>query len=255
MLPLLELLSDSELDSKDSALVIEHLNGCCDCQHEWRQVEQLRAIFKLARENTIAPATLIEKIDKAVSLEKKVQRQFLSGGKISFIALLGVAATVLLLGFTASLVLPNLKTDRKISTTLTTSLLVENSSNPNQFEPISDLDRLAQRIGYQLKYVHLPDWKMQTAGLAKTSSSVGIARFSFVRNVNGTEQTLCCYQGPERSIRCTAQNCKQEKVAEKLVAFGIQGTLSFALWSQNGRDYLFVTDMPQTELKKVVEGA
>ena len=41
----------------------------------------------------------------------------------------------------------------------------------------------------------------------------------------------------------------------KHVVFGSHGKLQFALWSQNGRDYLFVTPLPKVELEEIVRGA
>jgi hypothetical protein len=131
--------------------------------------------------------------------------------------------------------------------------LIDDLGHDASAEVFSDRDELAKRVGYDIKYVRLPDWHMQKSALYKSASSSRVARFDFIRETQSGAQYLTCYQAPQGLI--SASDAKAANIGGKQVRLGHRGRFQFALWSQNGRDYLFITTMPTEQLEEIVRGA
>ncbi len=248
--PLLDLLYDDTLETKDSALVLDHLKNCDQCRVEWESMEELRSRISAAKNNTFMPAELMEKVSLAVKNEDKNKRTF--GLLPQQIPLVSIAATILLVGW--FLVPQVLHSNNQQATTLaertsTAQRLIADLTADGAVIAESDRQLLDKKLGYTLKYVHLPSWKLQRSGIYLVQSN--IARFDFVRDEN-LEEHLSCYQGPEGTIKAVGNS---QEIAGKQVTFGNQSGYQFAKWTQNGRDYLFVTKLPQPVLEEIIRGA
>ena len=245
--PLLDLLCDGALEAKDSALVLDHLKTCDQCQSEWSSLEQLHAGFKEARDKPPLPAGLMEKISGKLLDEERSKR------KPVFVSIMAIAATFLLFGFLFMSWMHQTNittTDTKVASADT---LVEDLVSEGTLEPVSDRKELAKKVGYDLKYVRLPQWQMNKLGVYKSRETTPIARFDFVRKGQAGDQRLSCYQAQQGVIRANTANLKN--LGDKRVLFGNHGKFQFALWTQNGRDYLFVTALPQPQLEEIVRDA
>jgi hypothetical protein len=252
-LPLLDLLSDGALEAKDSALVLDHLKSCSECQCEWNDLEQLHSSFHDAKEELQLPAGFMEKISEKLKDEERNQqwRFFEQYGRA--VPMVAIAATLILIGF---LVLPSIHQLDTRSTSLQTAsadTLVEDLVSEGTLEPVMDGNDLAKRVGYDLKHVRLPEWQMNKLGVYKAQATMPIARFDFVRKGQSGDQHLSCYQARQGTI--LAKVAKSENLEGKRVLFGSHGKFQFALWSQNGRDYLFVTLLSKPQLEEIVRGA
>src|SRR5262245_48555635 len=73
VLPLLNLLADDALGNQDAARILEHLKDCSDCQGEWDSILALRSGMRRRRDAIEVPATLMDKVSKAVDRENKQQ--------------------------------------------------------------------------------------------------------------------------------------------------------------------------------------
>jgi hypothetical protein len=242
--PLLDLLCDGALEAKDSAMVLAHLKTCNDCQCEWNDLEELHSSFHEGTDQQTLPPGLMEKIsEKLKDEERKQHKRFLA-------PIMAVAAAFLLLGF---LCLPWIEQSKNgpVSTkTASAETLVDDLLAEGTLEPIRDRNELASKLGYELKYVRLPEWQMNTAGVYKAPASPPIARFDFVRKGQSGNQYLSCYQARQGAIQANTADFKN--LEDKHVLFGHHGKFQFALWSQSGRDYLFVTSLPQPQLEEIV---
>jgi anti-sigma factor RsiW len=251
--PLLDLLCDGALDAKDSALVLDHLKSCFECQSEWDDMEQLHASFQLAKSRPEMPAWLMDKVSSRLREEdRNEQKKFFQSCMRSMPAL-AIAAAVVLVGF---FVLPAVEKQNNQSpseSTASADTLVEDLVSAGTLEQVSDRSELTKRVGYDLKQVRLPQWHMERSGVYKSQAPVSIARFDFVRSGEAGSQRLSCYQAPQGVIR--AKTADAVSFAGKQVQFGTHGKFQFALWSQNGRDYLFVTDLSKSQLQEIVAGA
>jgi len=251
--PLLDLLSDGALETKDSALVLDHLKLCNDCQHEWTDLEQLRASFQEAKDKSQLPAGLMERISLKLKEEERNEHKLFFKQYSRPVSMMAIAAGLALIGF---LVLPWIHLiDIKPASIQTASAdtLVEDLVSENTLEPVIDRNELAKKVGYDLKHVRLPEWQMNQSGVYRSLATTPIARFDFVRKGQSGDQHLSCYQAPQGVIQAKVANL--ENLDGKRVLLGSHGKFQFALWSQNGRDYLFVTALPKPQLEEIVRGA
>jgi hypothetical protein len=227
--PLLDLLCDGVLEAKDSALILDHLKSCSECQGEWTDLEELHARFHETKDNPQLPAGLMKKISEKLRHDEKSQhKRFLE-------PMIYQITNQPLAGQTAS-----------------AEALVRNILDQGTLEPVTDRNELVKKLGYELKYVRLPEWQVNKAGIYKAPGIVPIARFDFVRKGQSGDQYLSCYQAPQGVIQAKATAYKN--LEGRRVFFGSDGQYQFALWSQSGRDYLFVTALPQPALEEIVRG-
>jgi len=251
--PLLDLLSDGVLDNKDSALVLDHLKSCDECQSQWNDLEQLRSSFREAKDKSQLPVGLMERISlKLRDEERNEQKQFFKQYARP-VSIMAIAAGLALIGF---LLLPwiNQINTRPMSMQIASAdTLVEDLVSEGSLEPVTDRKELAKRVGYDLKHVRLPEWQMTKSGVYKSQATMPMARFDFVRKQQSGDQHLSCYQAPQGVIQAKVANL--ENLEGKRVLFGNHGKFQFALWSQNGRDYLFVTVLSKPQLEEIVRDA
>jgi hypothetical protein len=251
--PLIDPLFDGALEAKDSALVLDHLKSCAECQYEWNDLEQLRSSFQDAKDKSQLPVGLMERISEKLREEERNQQKRLFEQWTRPVPMMAIAASFVLIGF---LILPWIhQIDTRPTSLQTASVdtLVEDLVSEGTLEAVTDRSELAKRVGYDLKYVQLPEWQMNKSGVYKSPTTMPIARFDFVRNGPSGDQHLSCYQAPQGVIRAKIAN--SENIEGKRVFFGNHGKFQFALWSQNGRDYLFVTALSKPQLEEIVRGA
>lgn len=250
-LPLLDLLYDERLETKDSALVLDHLKNCDRCRAEWEAMENLRTRIGEAKENTAIPDELMDKVFLSVKNNSNGNR-FL-GLLPQQVPLAAIAASILLLGW---IVVPQLlnsssKHPEMLATrTSSAQKLIADLTVTGTTTPEQDKQELDKKVGYSLKYVHLPSWKLQSSGIY--SNQTNIARFDFTRDENSGEQKLCCYQAMEGAIQAAGPS---QSVGGKQVVFGDQSGYQYAKFTQNGRDYLFVTKLPRAVLEDIIRDA
>jgi len=251
--PLLDLLCDGALEAKDSALVLDHLKSCDECERDWNDLEQLRSRFQEAKENPQMPAGLMEKISqKLKDEERNQQRRFIQRFSRP-LPLMAIAATFALIGFLLLPWIHHIDTPLTAMQPASADTLVEDLVSEGTLEPAIDRNELAKKLGYDLRFVRLPAWQMNKLGVYRSQGSTPIARMDFVRKGLSGDQHLSCYQAPEGVIQANAANL--ENVEGKHVFFGNHGKFQFALWSQNGRDYLMVTMLSRPQLEEIVRGA
>jgi hypothetical protein len=251
--PLLDLLSDGVLETKDSALVLDHLKLCNECQCEWNDLEQLHFSFREAKDKSQLPVGLMDRISQKLRDEENNEHKQFFRQYARPVSMVAIAAGLALIGF---LLLPwthQINTRPPSIQTASADALVEDLVAEGTLEPVIDRNELAKRVGYELKHVRLPEWQMNKSGVYKSQATMPIARFDFVRKGQSGDQHLSCYQAPQGVIQAKVANL--ENLENKRVLFGSHGKFQFALWSQNGRDYLFVTVLSKPQLEEIVRGA
>jgi hypothetical protein len=251
--PLLDLLCDGMLDAKDSAIVIDHQTLCSACRSEWNDLEQLHAYFQDVKNKHHLSAGFLDRVSAMLREEDRQEQRLFFRRCTTVFPVVAIAATTILVGF---FVLPGVEklNHRSLSVyTATADALVEDLIAEGNLDQVRDSSELTKRVGYDLKYVHLPDWQMERSGVYKSQTAVTIARFDFIRTVQSDTQRLSCYQAPAGVIRTNVPDA--ENLAGKNVVFGDHGKFQFAMWSKNGRDYLFVTKLSKSQLQKIVRDA
>jgi len=258
--PLLDLLSDGALENKDTALVLDHLKLCNECQSEWNDLEQLRSSFRDAKDKSQLPAGLMERISQKLKDEERNEHmQFFEKYKRFFeqyarpLSIVAIAAAIALIGFLFLPRIHQINTQQTSIQIASADTLVDDLVSEGTLEPVIDRNELAKRVGYDLKHVQLPKWQMNQSGVYRSQTTMPMARFDFVRKSQAGDQHLSCYQAPQGVIQAKVANL--ENLEGKRVLFGSHGKFQFALWSQNGRDYLFVTALSKPQLEEIVRGA
>ncbi|MBS1995653.1 MAG: zf-HC2 domain-containing protein [Cyanobacteria bacterium SZAS LIN-2] len=230
--PLLNLLCDQALETKDSAIVLAHLQTCDECLSEWRQLEDLRARFIELRNLHIMPDDLMAKVSRNIRAEERrsITRPVIKALPLAFVA------TLLLIGL--------LLTSQYHSQSA--YALVEDSQAENR-------ENITAKVDFPVKHVNMDDWTLTHSSVYHKIGSGQIARFEFERKSAAGKQSLVCYQALQGTIK--ANGAIPEQIGEKKVFFGTHARRQFALWSQGGRDYLFVTQMSKDALAAVVRRA
>jgi len=254
--PLLDLLCDGALDAKDTALILDHLKSCGDCQSEWSDMEQLHAGFRQARTKPELPAGFMDKVSARLKEEdRNEQRKFLQRC-VPVVPVVAIAAALVLVGCFVWPVVEKQNRQDSAAVLASADKLVEDLAADGTLDTIRDRSELTKRVGYDLKQVRLPEWQMENSGVYKSSTPISIARFDFIKKTQSGDQRLSCYQAPAGVIRTSvADQMNPVNLAGKEVRFGTHGKFQFALWSQNGRDYLFVTELPKEQLREIVRRA
>jgi hypothetical protein len=250
--PLLDLLCDGALETKDSALVLDHMKTCGECQHEWNSLEQLRTSFLDAKKNPQLPPGLMERISDRLKEEERSERRRYFAQFAHALPVVAIAAAVLVIGFFLLPTLNRVNTKTASIQTASADTLVDDLVSENTLTLVADRNELARKLGYDLKYLRLPDWRMNKSGVYNLKATVPIARIDFVRKENSGAERLSCYQAPEGTIH--AEGASLEDIEGKRVFFGKHGNFQYALLSKNGRDYLFVTALSRLQLEEIVRG-
>jgi hypothetical protein len=251
--PLLDLLCDGVLPAKESALVLDHLRLCDQCQPEWSELEQLRSRFLEAKQKVQIPAGLMNKISEQIKKEERQKRLHLF--KKYSPPVLAVAAGLAFAGFFVIPWLSRFGNPASMSSSLVSGTnasvesLVENFRSNGAVEAIADRKQLGTKVGYPLKYLRLPAWRVANAGVYR-SPSVAVARFDFVKGQGDSVEQFTCYQAPAGAI--SAKTAEPREIKGKHVLFGNRGDLQFALWTQDERDYLLVTRLPKAKLEEII---
>jgi hypothetical protein len=245
--PLLDVMNDGALSAKDCALVLDHLKTCDDCQAEWSSMESLRSRFREIKNQPSIPRNLELEITQALKDEQKaasnlvLKKMFRPAFSVLAIAAAFIAivffqqfpisrnALPMIAGATVESILSEAETNTSLRTTAR--------------------DKLAGQLGYELKYLPLNSWHLKECNIYKPHTGSAIAQFQFC-NKEAPLEELTCYQAPEGTIHNNHQNPKV--IGSKRVEFGTYGKYRFALWCQNGRDYLFVTSTPKLPLEQIV---
>jgi hypothetical protein len=86
-----------------------------------------------------------------------------------------------------------------------------------------------------------------------SARSTAIARFDFVGTGPIADEKMTCYQSRPGAIKAGAG--EQKTIGDKRVTIGNHGKYHYALWSQNGRDYLLISLQPQQEIEAIVKAS
>ena len=114
--------------------------------------------------------------------------------------------------FGGSLQRPPISPNRPVASADT---LIEGMTSNVASAVVADRNELAKSVGYELKYLRLPEWRMDKLSVYKPQAQVALARFDFVRSDQAGDQKLSCYQARQGMI--AAQDASPEKIGDKRV--------------------------------------
>ena len=155
-LPLLDLLSDGALETKDSALVLDHLSSCESCHEEWTSHESLRAKILQAKNDTEVPEGLMDKISEKLKAEDK-NKNFM---QLTNKNLLALVACLVLLAIPLALLFKQSPYNIP-SQSASADVLIDEVNSKKHTQSVPDTKAVATAVGYDIKPVHLPSWQMQ----------------------------------------------------------------------------------------------
>jgi hypothetical protein len=251
VLPLLNLLADDALGNQDAARILEHLKECSHCQSEWDAIQAVRSGMRRMRAGIEVPAGLMDRVSKAVDRENKQQPILAITKTINGPKLAMVASLVLLIAL-GSYLFQHLNA---AAVPVDVVALVSREFNADPaFELVDDREALSDRLGFPIRYLKFADWKINQAGTYRARNIQGndrlIARFELERSSAGKEEKIYCYQGPAGSLQ--SSSLLEKSVGGKKIRVGRRGPLTFACWTENERDYLLLSPLPEEELEELV---
>ena len=256
--PLLNLLTDDALSNKDTVLVQQHLGDCVECQWEWNEISWLRQRLSNFREQLQPSQDFRLRLEQA--LDKEGSPWF--PGNLPSQVLRYAAAIVIIISSTVLVPMTYKHNDSYFVATPTR--LIDGLNDPAGLHAVSDRNQLVQQSPYNLEFINLPGWRLTKVGLYSMAGAGPIARLDFSRPYpyypqydNGQHHacaglkpiavhTVSCYQAPAGTI--SAKAGKERIFGSKKTRIGHYGQYHWALWSQNGMDYLLVTQMSESQI-------
>src|SRR4030095_500432 len=176
--PLLDLLLDGALETKDSALVLDHMQSCRECQCEWNDLEQMHTSFHDAKGKPQLPEGLMARISEKLRDEERNQHKRFVQQYARPVSMLAIAASFALIGFLLLPVIHHIDTRPALIQTASADTLVEDLVSEGTLEQVADRTELAKRVGYDLKYVRLTERQMNKSGMSKSKPSMPIPRLA-----------------------------------------------------------------------------
>lgn len=252
--PLFDSLLDGVLDARATALVLDHLKSCEQCQFEWSHHESLRTRFLIARKTPEPTESFRTELSAKL---KQEERALQSASGIRFAKRVTmIAAAALIIGLFLGPIFHDKYVSSPTISPTTIDTLVADSVADRAVESVASRSELGRMAGYDIRYIKLPHWQMTRAAVyRKASTSMPLVRFDFEKTIGfGDAQQLRCYQGLQGSIR-PAPGWSSRNIRGKQVFAGTLKSCQFALWSQNGRDYLLITPLPMDQLQDIVSNA
>jgi hypothetical protein len=255
VLPLLNLLNDSALDSRNTADILEHLKECGQCQSEWDSMLAVRRQIRRMKNEIQVPPGLMDRVSAVIDREN-TRRSIGAVASMNYRQLVAIAAGLVVLALGALYLLHQGQTVKPVTIEVASLVNREFAGDP-AFELVADHQLLSEKLGYTIKYLKFPDWKINEVGTYRAKNIKGndqiIARLQLHRVSDGREARIYCYQAPAGSLKTTS--LADRDVGGKRVWLGRQGALSYACWTQNERDYLLISSLSQKELEELIRSA
>lgn len=247
--PLLNLLYDDMLDVKDSARLLEHLKSCTDCSYEWSGFETLKSRIQAARGATIVPADFDKKL--AAALEGEYRKTSSSSLKQVAISLAIAMALMVLLLIVAR---PILNMVQPLPLQASADNLICETVAGVVAETMAERSALEEHTGYEVKMLSFGDWALSSCGVCNAECQTPLVRMDFTNKLDAKENSekLICYQAPQGTL---TSNSPATEIKGKQVRFGEHRDYHYALWSQNGRDYMLITTLPRERFVKLIAGS
>ena len=259
--PLLNVLYDGALNAKDTAIVLEHLKGCVECDFEWSELDALKTRFKAAKLSSEAPKELSAKILQALKKEdgQRSRQQFLqilsAPTRLALVAVSLLVAGLLALSPTIYQVAHKPAAPGAVANATAVSVddLLFYADHIIPGAPLKPDQKLSTALGFEPKFIKMDGWQKQRVWVyADKNPALKLAQIEFDNTAYG--EPLYCFQGKEGSI-AVDKTMQPTDVDGKHVKFGQYRNFQYALWSQNGRDYLVVAPMTREGLTELVREA
>jgi hypothetical protein len=242
---LLDLMHDDELEPKDAALLLEHLNGCAPCSAELDSLQNLRDVFRTARASTpAAPESMMARISNELAAEpqvavsrKKRAVPYVVAGLSSLVA----SVVVLVMSFAPQMT----------STPIMATTLIDETPTGAASESLGRSTN--SQLGFEMHYIQFAGWRAERIAALPSTAHVARVDFAPTTGTASGDRSLTCYQGLAGTIQVPADAAKIS-IGKRTVATGVRAKLSYAVWTENERDYLLVSSMPQADLIAMLGG-
>lgn len=249
--PLLDPLLDNELPTQPTALIMEHIRNCGDCQDVWDGLLSLRERMRAFVSNISIPERLLPSIDEVLQKEIRKQRAVLRVRNF----ILGSVAAALLLVPAAIFTLNNANIGSHEPASvqeIVHTFRQEYAKSP----PVSsslNLASISKRAGFPVTELKMPNWRLASAETLKMPNhSECIVKLTYVRKTAGKLEQITCYQACHGQI--TATGLKEHNMNGRYFCCGKISELSVVYWPNQGKDHLLVSALPERDLVNLAFG-
>lgn len=249
--PLLDPLLDNELPTQPTALIMEHIRTCYDCQDAWDGRLSLRERMQAFASEISIPERRLQCIDEVLQKEVQKQRAFL---RVRNFVLGGVAAALLLVPVTVfTLKNANVGSHEPASVQEIVHAFRQEYTKSPLVSLSLNLASISQRAGFSVTELKMPNWRLSSAEILKLPKhSQCIVKLTYVRKTNGNIEQITCYQACHGQI--TATGLKEHEMNGRYFCCGKISDFSVVYWPNQGKDHLLVSALPERDLVNLAFG-
>ncbi|MBI4532685.1 MAG: zf-HC2 domain-containing protein, partial [Candidatus Melainabacteria bacterium] len=231
VLPLIDPLLDNELPTQPTALIMEHIRNCPNCQDAWDGRLALRERFQRFTANVAVPDKALDRLDQG--LQKLVRRQH-HLTLVKKLATWSAAAALVLVPLTV-FVLRKFDSHAPVTAEEIVRTFRQDVRSNTNWQRQPDLSHLSQQAGFSVADLKLPDWNLASADMLKLPHhSQCIVKLVYVRNVAGKTEHITCYQACQGRMKVAGLN--EQNIQGRYICCGKIHNLSVVYWPREGRD-------------------
>lgn len=240
VLTLLGPLVDDELPTDTTAIVMQHIASCLNCQQEWDAHLFLNQQFQQLDDSIVVPERGLANIDKRINAMNASP-----DSRLKMIA----AAAIVAIGL---LCFPFFQRLQEPRSTVFEQALRAYPGNPvlaRSSEPIDiQLAKLSQHVKFKPRAINLPGWSLASADVVHLPGHTCLLRLVYEAD-GPSQRTIAVYQSCQGQLR--PRGLGERMVAGRHVRCGQINGLAVVHWSDAERDQLFVSSLSEQDLMSV----
>lgn len=229
-------LVDDELPTDTTAIVMQHIAACLECQKEWDAQLHLNKQFQQLEDSITIPALGLERIDKRISALNSFQTAHLG-----IVAAAIVACGLLCIPFLQHKPEKQSTVFEQVFQTYPTNPLIATSSEPID----AQLKNLSPHVKFKPSPNHLPGWTLASADVLHLPGHVCLLRMIYQADGAG-KKTVAVYQSCKGQL--TPHGLRERVIAGRHLYCGQVNGLAVIHWSDAERDQLFVSSLSEDDL-------
>ena len=237
VLTLLGPLVDDELPTDTTAIVMQHIASCFNCQQEWDAHLALNKQFQQLDDSITVPPRGLTNIDRRINAMNACR-----DSRVKMFAAAAIVATGLIC-------LPFFQRQSEPQPTVFEQVLQSYPRKPvlkRSSESIdSQLAKLSHHVKFKPSAVDLPGWSLASADVVHLPGHTCLLRLVFTADGPG-QRTIAVYQSCQGQLR--PRGLEERSVAGRNVRCGQINGLAVVHWSDAERDQLFVSSLSEQDL-------
>lgn len=230
-------LVDDELPTDTTAIVMQHIASCLQCQQEWDAHLLLNKQFQQLHDSIAVPERGLASIDKSINALNPSPD---SGLKIF------AAATVMAIGLICLSFLHHEPERRptvfeQVLQTYPAKTMLASATEPIDMQ----LANLSHHVKFKPSAIDIPGWSLASADVLHLPGHICLLRLVYKADGPG-QSTIAVYQSCQGQLK--PYGLQERIVAGRHLHCGQVNGLAVIHWSDAERDQLFVSSLSEQDL-------